>query len=103
MNPNSFNVKKKPILIHRTKLESLIVSSKGKIFSCLFLKKDGSLRAMNCRLGVTKGVKGTGKPIHNQSNSYLTVYDMINKDYRAINLDTLELLEFGGTLYQVQD
>ena len=95
--------KKKPILVHRTKLESLILSSKGKIFSCLFLKKDGSIRAMNCRLGVTAHVKGTGKPIHDPSNSYLTVYDMVKKGYRAINLDTLSILELGGSMYHVQD
>ncbi len=100
MNPNT---KKLPILVHRTKLESLIRGTKGKIFSCLFLKKDGSIRAMNCRLGVTKGIKGTGKPIHSQSNSYMTVYDMIKKDYRIVNLDTLTLLEMEGRLYHVQD
>tara|TARA_R100000152_G_C6741283_1_gene165058 strand:+ start:52 stop:354 length:303 start_codon:yes stop_codon:yes gene_type:complete len=94
---------KVPILIHRTKLESFIRSSNGKIFSCLFLKKDGTFRAMNCRLGVTKGIKGTGKPIHNSTNSYMTVYDMMKKNYRVINLDTLELLEMGGKLYHVKD
>ena len=102
MNPNK-NTKKLPIAVHRTKLESLIKDSKGKIFSCIFLKKDGSIRVMNCRLGVTKGVKGTGKPIHNESNSYLTVYDMIKKNYRVINLDTLAILAMEGRLYHVQD
>ena len=95
--------KKTPILIPRTKLDSLIRDNKSKIFSCIFLKKDGSIRVMNCRLGVFKGVKGTGKPIHNKSNSYMTVYDMIKKSYRVINLDTLTLLEMKGRLYHVQD
>ena len=40
--------------VHRTKLESLIKNSRGKIFSCDFIKKDGSIRRMTCRLGVTK-------------------------------------------------
>tara|TARA_Y100000401_G_scaffold108354_1_gene103548 strand:+ start:1848 stop:2141 length:294 start_codon:yes stop_codon:yes gene_type:complete len=95
--------KKIPINIHRTKLESLIRNSKGKFFSCLFLKKDGTIRAMNCRLGVKKGIKGTGKPIDNQSNSYVTVYDMVNKGYRVINLDTLAVIEMEGKMYHVQD
>lgn len=103
MNPNNSFAAKNPIVVHRTKLESLIRQNKNKIFSCLFLKKDGTFRAMNCRLGVKKGIKGTGKPIHNESNSYMTVYDMIKKNYRIINLDTMQLLEMGGKLYHVHD
>ena len=87
--------------IHISKLESLIHRNKNKIFSCMFIKKDGFLRKMTCRLGVTKGVKGTGKPIHNKSNSYLTVFDIQKDQFRVINLQTMLLIKIGGKEYYV--
>ena len=88
--------------IHISKLESLIYKNKNKIFSCMFLKKDGFLRKMTCRLGVKKGIKGTGKPIHNKSNSYLTVFDIQKDQFRVINLQTMLLIKIGGKEYHVQ-
>ena len=64
-----------------------ILNSKGKIFTVTFTKKDGTTRVMNCRLGVTKHLKG-GESTLNQ-NEYITVYDMQNKGYRAINRSTI--------------
>ena len=88
--------------IDRMKLERFILDQKGKIFSCVFIKKDGTIRKMSCRLGVTKGIKGTGKPISNSSNSYMTVYDMQKKNYRVINLATLINIQIGGVGYNVK-
>ena len=34
--------------------------SSGKIFSANFTKADGTLRTMNCRVGVQKNLKGVG-------------------------------------------
>ena len=64
-----------------------ILNSKGKIFTVTFTKKDGTTRVMNCRLGVTKHLKG-GESTLNPSE-YITVYDMQNKGYRAINRQTI--------------
>ena len=88
--------------IDRSKLEGFILNSKGKIFKCVFVKKDGTIRRMVCRLGVTKGVKGTGKPISNVSNSYMTVFDMQKDQFRVINLNTLINLQVGGIAYNVR-
>ena len=88
--------------VHRTKLYNLIQQNKGKIFSCVFIKKDGSIRTMNCRLGVKKYIKGTGKPISNTSNSYVTVFDLAIDSYRVINVDTITNISIGGDEYYVE-
>lgn len=64
-----------------------ILNSKGKIFTVTFTKKDGTTRVMNCRLGVTKHLKGGESTLN--PNEYITVYDMQNKGYRAINRSTI--------------
>ena len=66
--------------IDRMKLERFILDQKGKIFSCVFIKKDGTIRKMSCRL----------------------VYDMQKKNYRVINLATLINIQIGGVGYNVK-
>lgn len=63
-----------------------ILSSNGKIFSVEFIKKDGTKRLMNCRLGVTKHLKGGASTL--DPNQFITVYDLQSQGYRAINVDT---------------
>ena len=46
--------------INRKKLLELIRENKSNIFSVVFLKKDGTIRRMICRLGVKKYVNGKG-------------------------------------------
>lgn len=64
-----------------------ILSSNGKIFSVEFVKKDGSVRLMNCRLGVTKYLKGGQSTL--DPNKFITVYDLQSEGYRAINIETI--------------
>lgn len=52
-----------------------------------FVKQNGELRTMNCRVGVTKHLKG-GKSCVNVEK-YVTVYDMQSQGYRTINRDTI--------------
>lgn len=52
-----------------------------------FVKKDGSVRKMNCRMGVSKYLKGGESTL--DANQYVTVYDMTKAAYRAINRDTI--------------
>lgn len=66
---------------------SRILNSNGKIFSVEFVKKDGSRRLMNCRLGVTKHLKGGSSTL--DPNKFITVYDLQSEGYRAINVDTI--------------
>ncbi len=52
-----------------------------------FVKKDGSVRKMNCRMGVSKYLKGGESTL--DANQYVTVYDMAKAAYRAVNRDTI--------------
>ena len=65
-----------------------ILSSNGKIFSVTFIKKDGSLRTLNGRLGVTKHLKGGESTLN--PDRYITVYDLQSKAYRAVNKFTIQ-------------
>ena len=64
-----------------------ILNSNGKIMTVKFVKKDGSLRVMNCRLGVTKHLKGGTSTLN--PDKFITVYDLKSEGYRAIDKDTI--------------
>jgi len=65
-----------------------ILNSNGKIFTVTFIKKDGSLRTLNGRLGVTKHLKGGSSTL--DPNQYITVFDLKTKAYRAVNKFTIQ-------------
>jgi hypothetical protein len=88
--------------IHKTKVSDLFKLFPNRIFSCVFVKKNGEIRTMNCRLGVKKGVRGTGKSISSPSNSYVTVFDMNKDQFRVINLETMIMINIGGKQYYVE-
>lgn len=52
-----------------------------------FLKKDGTIRKMNCRMGVTKYLKGGESKLN--ANDYVTVFDVKKAAYRAVNRETI--------------
>lgn len=78
----------------KSKAKSLITETKGKFFSIKFVKKDASIRKMNCRLGVKKYLHG-GKSNVDQED-FLTVYDIVAMGYRNINLSTVLSVTFKG-------
>ena len=78
----------------------MIKSTKGKWFSCTFIKKDGSKRVMNCRIGCHKGVKNIGRKF--QKENLVTVFDAQAKEYRMINVDTMLTFNCGGLSWKVE-
>ncbi len=82
---------------NNTKL-NLINSTAGKIFTATFVKKTGEVRTINCRLGVTKHLRGGTSTTAHKSN-LVTVYDMQSKGYRCINLDSLISVTISGIKY----
>lgn len=56
-----------------------------------FVKKNGEKRTMNCRLGVTKHLRGGNSTTAHYDN-LLTVYDLKINSYRTVNIETLERL-----------
>jgi len=78
----------------------LIKSTNGKFFTAVFTKKDGSLRTMNCRLGVTKHLHGGDSTTKHKEN-LICVFDTQVGEYRCINLDTLKQLTVNGKQYNI--
>lgn len=70
-------------------IRKAVSETKGKIFSCEFVKKDGSLRKMRCRTGVTKYLQGGELAYDPIEKGLLSVFDMENQGYRMINLRTI--------------
>lgn len=79
------------------KLDELVQASNGKFVSVRFVKKDGSIRTMVCRLGVKKHLKGGSSTL--DPAKYLTVFDVQKGEYRAINRDTIVSVTIGGVSY----
>jgi len=79
----------------------LINKTKGKIFTAVFRKKDHTLRFMNCRLGVKKGLTGKGMKYYPPKYGLINVYDMQKHDYRSINLMELIQLKVNHKTYSV--
>ena len=83
--------------VTRTELVELIKKSSGKILNVSFVKKDGSLRNLNGRTGVTTHLRG-GKSCVDQ-DQYLSIYDLKAQGYRSVNKDTIEEVKFGGGVF----
>lgn len=78
----------------------MIKSTKGKWFSCTFIKKDGSKRVMNGRIGCHKGIKGVGRNF--KKENLVTVFDAQAKEYRMINVDTMLIFKCGVFNWEIE-
>lgn len=75
----------------------------NKIFSVSFVKKDGTLREMVCRFGVTKHLKG-GEMNHDPAElGHLVVFDMQKEAYRTINWNTIKQIKFEGKTFKFDE
>ena len=74
----------------------------GRIFYAEFIKKDGTLRRMTARVGVSKGVNGKGMKYDPVKRGLVPVYDMDKDAWRMINTGTLCRLHTGGMQYTVE-
>lgn len=77
----------------------LINKSKGRIFTVTYKKKDNTIRVMNCRLGVNKGVNGVGMAYDPTLKGLKPVFDMQKKEFRMLNLETIKRLTINGQFY----
>lgn len=77
------------------KLDDLILNSKGRWVSVTFKKKDGTVRVLNCRLGVTKHLKGGSRT--SNPDDYIVVWS--TDGYRHINRNTIMSVRCGGQEY----
>ena len=90
--------------INKDKAKQLIEGTKGQIFSGLFIKKNGQHRLMNARTGVKKHLNPNAKkqPYNPIKYDLITVYDMSNKGYRMLNLNTLQKLIINKIIYKIK-
>jgi len=79
----------------------MINKSKGRIFTAKFTKKNGKVRTMNCRIGVSKGVNGKGMSYNPSLKGLKPVFDMKANEWRSINLETISELNIDKEKYIV--
>ncbi len=83
----------------RTQALKLMENNKGRFFTAIFTKKDGTTRTMNCRYLKDQSLSQLG---------YVKVVDEAlrksnpNDCTRNINLQTLQVLAIGGTQYKIK-
>lgn len=89
--------------LERTKVAKVVQETRGGFFGVDFIKKDGSLRHMTCRKGVYRVQPLVGKPstVDRPDTPYMTVWDVVKRAYRVINLQTVQALRFNGITYVV--
>lgn len=80
-------------------LADIVSKSSGKFITVSFYKKNGELRVMNCRLGVTKYLKGGQCTLDKEK--FLIVYDMVKKGYRAIDKETIQSVTIQGNTLEL--
>jgi len=66
----------------------LIESTNGKFFSVQFIKKDGTVRNMVARTGVTVGV--------------IRIWDVQKKAFRSIPLNRINHIKFRGIVHTTE-
>lgn len=77
-------------------LSTVLENTNGRFFTVEFTKKDGTVRKMNARLGVTKHLKGGDCTLNREQ--FIIVFDVQAKGYRAINRDTILTVSCDGVL-----
>ena len=68
-------------------LDELILQSAGRFITVTFETNKGE-RVLTGRMGVTKHLKGGQSTL--DANKYITIFDVVNKGYRAINRETIK-------------
>jgi hypothetical protein len=81
-------------MLYSKSLASIIDNSNGKMLAVTFIKKDGTERVLNGRIGVTKYIKGVGTK--NKSDEFISIYDVQAKGYRSVNRSTIVAVRSAG-------
>ena len=81
-------------------LNEIVEKAGNNIFSAKFVKKNGEVRDMVCRLNVKKHLKGGELKYDAKARNLLPVFDMQKEGYRMINISTLIELKINGEVYK---
>lgn len=80
--------------------ELLKEATKNQFFTVEFIKKDGTLRKMNCRTGVKKHLNPNSKGLSELAknaiidNNLLRVWEDASNSYKTINCDSIIKVSF---------
>jgi hypothetical protein len=89
--------------INEKEVKKIIESVKGQFFSVEFRKRtDGTIRQMNCRVGVTKFLKGGERAYEFEDYGLVGVYDVKSGGYRCFGLESLISIKADGQEFLVK-
>lgn len=77
-------------------VQSEVKHGKGTFFSAINTKMDGSERTWNCRLGVTKYLRGGSLPYSPEEKNFITVFCNKSQMYKQLNVFTISFLKVCG-------
>ena len=89
--------------ISKEGLFRILKGSKGSFVAVTFKKKDGSVRKLNGRTGVSKDLKGVGLSYDPAEYNNLIIRDVQIQQYRTVKQDSLISAKIGGEEYIVDD
>lgn len=85
-----------------TRPELLRLVGNGKFCTIMFIKRtDGSLRTMNCRLGVKKYALGVGLKFSPSEKNLVSVFDAKKKAYRFVAVEGVLRVDANGESHRV--
>jgi len=89
--------------VSRAELISKIQATNGSIFTVLYekVRSNGKIRKVNCRLGVQKFLKGTGKGASPEAQ-VLTVYDLQKANYRSLACEGILEAIIAKVVYKIK-
>ena len=73
-----------------------IPNLQGRFFTVEFMKKDGTIRTINGRLGVKRYLKGGKATV--DGKYYLIMWSVRDKGYRAVRKDAIVRISCDGAL-----
>lgn len=74
-------------------VKTMLNASNGKFLTVTFKKKDGSMRTINGRSGVTKALAGGVRTT--DPEKYFTIFEN-NNGYRSVNYSTVTEIKMDG-------
>ena len=80
-------------------VKQIIDEGGSNIASVVFVKMDGTVRKMNFRRKVSKGVNGKGLKYNPSSVGNMVVYDMGADGFRTIKLNNVQSLKVNGVTH----
>jgi hypothetical protein len=90
-------------IVSRDQMIAKIRSTNGSIFSVLYekVRSNGEIRKVNCRLGVQKFLKGTGKSASPEAQ-IVVVYDLQKAGYRSLASEGILEATIAKMVYKIK-